>query len=77
MARQIAVRRCRQAVIKQNRPQSIVPDLATSWEFSEDGTLLTCKLREGVKWHDGSPFTAKDVVCTWDLLLGRAKAILS
>ncbi len=59
--------------VKQNSLQSIVPDLATSWEFSEDGTQLTFKLREGVKWHDDKPFTAKDVVCTWDLLLGKAQ----
>jgi peptide/nickel transport system substrate-binding protein len=58
--------------VKQNSLQSIVPDLATSWEFGEDGTQLTFKLREGVKWHDGKPFTAKDVACTWDLLLGKA-----
>ena len=51
---------------------SIVPDLATTWEFSEDGTQLKFKLRDGVKWHDGKPFTAKDVACTWGLLLGKA-----
>jgi peptide/nickel transport system substrate-binding protein len=59
--------------VKQNSLESIVPDLAISWEASEDGTQLTFKLREGVKWHDGRPFTAKDVVCTWDLLLGKAQ----
>ncbi len=59
--------------VKQNSLQSIVPDLATSWDFSEDGTQLTFKLREGVKWHDGKAFSAKDVVCTWDLLLGRSQ----
>src|SRR3989440_6723930 len=52
---------------------SIVPDLATSWSWSEDGTELSFKLRQGVKWHDGSPFTAADVKCTFDLLLGKAK----
>ena len=59
--------------VKQNSLKSIMPDLAASWAFSEDGTLLAFKLREGVKWHDGKPFTAKDVVCTWDLLLGKSK----
>jgi predicted amidohydrolase YtcJ len=29
-------------------------------------------LRQGVTWHDGKPFTAKDVVCTWDLLTGKS-----
>jgi peptide/nickel transport system substrate-binding protein len=56
--------------IAQNRPDTIVPDLASEWAWSEDGKELTFKLRQGVKWHDGKPFTAKDVQCTWDLLLG-------
>ena len=58
--------------IAQNSPQTIRPDLAESWAWSEDGRELTFKLRQGVKWHDGKPFTAKDVQCTWDLLLGTA-----
>jgi ABC-type transport system substrate-binding protein len=37
----------------------LVPDLATSWEL--DGTTWTFALRDGVVWHDGSPFTAEDV----------------
>src|SRR6266436_6076896 len=57
----------------QNSLQSIVPDLATGWSWSEDGTELSFKLRQGVKWHDGRPFTAADVKCTFDLLLGKAK----
>jgi peptide/nickel transport system substrate-binding protein len=36
--------------------------------ISEDGLTWTIKLREGVKWHDGAPFTADDVKCTLDLL---------
>ncbi|MGH6738721.1 MAG: ABC transporter substrate-binding protein, partial [Bradyrhizobium sp.] len=59
--------------VPQNSLKSIVPDLADSWTWSEDGTELTFKLHPGVKWHDGKPFTAKDVVCTWDLLQGKAK----
>jgi len=58
--------------VKQNSLQSILPDLASSWTWNEDGTELTLKLRQGVKWHDGKPFTAKDVQCTWDLLTDTA-----
>src|SRR5438874_9218798 len=56
--------------VAQNSPDSIIPDLATSWSWSEDGKELTFPLRPGVRWHDGKPFTAADVKCTWDLLLG-------
>src|SRR5260221_983477 len=58
--------------IPQNSPKSIVPELATSWAWNEEGTELTLPLRQGVKWHDGKPFTAADVKCTWDLLQGKA-----
>jgi peptide/nickel transport system substrate-binding protein len=58
--------------VKQNSMQSILPDLAAGWSSSEDGTELTLPLRKGVKWHDGRPFTAKDVKCTWDLLTGKS-----
>jgi peptide/nickel transport system substrate-binding protein len=57
----------------QNSPQTIVPDLAKSWSWSPDGKDLSFKLQEGVKWHDGQTFTAKDVVCTFDLLTGKAE----
>src|SRR6516162_4894374 len=57
---------------KQNSLGSIVPDLATGWSWNEDGTELTFALREGVAWHDGRPFTAKDVQCTFDLLTGKS-----
>jgi peptide/nickel transport system substrate-binding protein len=57
--------------VKQNSMQSIVPELAKSWAWDEDGTRLTFKLHEGVKWHDGKQFTARDVKCTWDLLQGK------
>jgi peptide/nickel transport system substrate-binding protein len=49
---------------------TIVPDLATSWSWDAPKTRLTFKLAEGVKWHDGKPFTAKDVKCTFDLVSG-------
>src|SRR5947199_2109073 len=58
--------------VKQNSPDSIVPELATAWQWSEDGTELTMPLHHGVKWHDGKPFTAADVKCTFALLHGTA-----
>jgi len=57
--------------IAQNNFDAIRPELAESWAWNEDGTALTFKLRQGVKWHDGKPFTAADVKCTWDMLAGK------
>ena len=56
---------------EQNRPDAIIPDLATEWAWSDDRTKLTFRLRQGVTWHDGKPFTSADVKCTWDGLAGR------
>src|SRR5499427_1373160 len=50
---------------KQKRPEFIQPELAESWSWDEGNTRLTFKLRQDVKWHDGKPFTAADVKCTW------------
>src|SRR6476619_4266139 len=59
--------------VPQNSERSIVPELATNWEWNEDHTALTFKLRDGVKWHDGKPFTSADVKCTFDLLTNQGK----
>src|SRR5262245_65847408 len=50
--------------VAQNSDASIVPELATSWSWNADHTAITFKLRDGVKWHDGKPFTSDDVKCT-------------
>jgi peptide/nickel transport system substrate-binding protein len=62
--------------VPQSGMKSIVPDLAREWSWDAAGTNLTFKLRRGVKWHDGKPFTARDVKCTWDLLQGKASETL-
>jgi peptide/nickel transport system substrate-binding protein len=62
--------------VAQNSLDTIVPELAASWSWSADRTALTVTLRRGVTWHDGAPFSAKDVKCTWDLLTGRSEAKL-
>ena len=43
-----------------------VPDLAEEWTISDDGLVYTFKLRDGVKWHDGTPFTSADVKFSMD-----------
>jgi peptide/nickel transport system substrate-binding protein len=53
---------------------TVVGDLAESWSWDATNTKLTFKLKQGVKWHDGQPFTAKDVQCTWRMLIGKRDA---
>ncbi|MQR02139.1 ABC transporter substrate-binding protein [Glaciimonas soli] len=48
--------------------QNLSGDLADSWAFAPDGKSLTIHLRKGVKWHDGAPFTSKDVKFTLNLV---------
>ena len=57
----------------QNSDQTIEPELATSWAWAPDGKSLTFTLRPGVTWHDGKPFTAADVKCTFDLIQDKGK----
>jgi len=52
-----------------NEKLEVVPDLARSWEVSADGKVWTFYLRQDVKWHDGVPFTADDVVFTFNAIL--------
>jgi len=51
-------------LVDLNEKGELEPMLATSWEGSADGKTITIKLREGVKWHDGKPFTSADVQYT-------------
>ena len=54
---------------------TIEPSLAESWDISEDGTVYTFHIRQGVTFHDGSPLTADDVAFTYTRLLDPATAI--
>jgi peptide/nickel transport system substrate-binding protein len=56
---------------------SIQPQLATEWSGSADGTEWTFKLREGVMWQDGTPFTSADVVATMDKLIEAGNSALT
>jgi peptide/nickel transport system substrate-binding protein len=47
---------------------TLQPELAESWEFSDDNLTLTLTLRQGVTWHDGEAFTADDVIFTFDAI---------
>jgi peptide/nickel transport system substrate-binding protein len=65
-------------IFDQSKPRNgfdtIVPELAESSAWDASRTKLTLVLRQGVKWHDGKPFTAKDVQCTWHKILGKDPA---
>ena len=46
--------------------KTILPNLATDWKLSEDGKSMLIHLRKGVKWSDGAPFTADDLLFWWE-----------
>ncbi len=59
-------------LVKLTAADTVIPDLAESWEFSDDGMTLTFHLREGVKWHDGVDFTSADVKWTYDTIINES-----
>ncbi|MGH7912183.1 MAG: ABC transporter substrate-binding protein [Candidatus Dormibacteraceae bacterium] len=54
-----------EGLVRLNSEGTIVPQLAKSWDISSDNTQYTFHLVQGVKWHDGSPFTSADVKYSW------------
>ena len=54
-----------EGLVSYDADNNIIPGNAESWELSEDGTVYTFHLREGLKWSDGSDLTAKDYVYGW------------
>ena len=59
----------RKILVKPAVARTIKPALAESWTYSRDCLELTFKLRRDVKWHDGRPFTADDVVFTYQTMI--------
>ena len=53
-------------LIDTDANSQLIPRLAESWEISDDGLIYTLKLRDGVKFHDGSDLTPEDVLWTFD-----------
>ncbi len=56
-------------LVRYDKNLEIEGDLAESWDISPDNLTLTFHLRKDVRWHDGSPFTAEDVLFTYRLLV--------
>jgi len=56
-------------LVKYDKNLNIVGDLAESFDISRDGLTITFHLRRGVKWHDGAPLTARDVLYTYQVTI--------
>ena len=55
----------------------IIPDLARTWELSNGGATVTFRLAEGVKWHDGQPFSSEDVKWTIERIKDPPQGMVS
>jgi peptide/nickel transport system substrate-binding protein len=60
-----------------NDQTKILPDLAIRWDISSDGLTYTFFLRQGVQFHDGSPFTSKDVLVTFQRIISPPEGVNS
>jgi len=58
-------------LVKYDKDLNLVGDLAEKWEISNDNRIITFYLRKDVKWHDGIPFTADDVVFTYKTIINE------
>jgi len=56
-------------LLKVDKDQNLVPDLARSWDISDDQRTITFHLRDDVKWHDGQPWTAADLVFQYEMMI--------
>ncbi len=56
-------------LVKYDKDLNIVGDLAESFDIARDGLTITFHLRRGVKWHDNAPFTARDVLYSYRVVI--------
>lgn len=56
------------SLLKYDKEGQLTTDMAESWKVGEKGQVYTVKLKEGIKWHDGKPLTAKDVKYTFEIV---------
>lgn len=66
-----------ESLLTFDEEMNMEPLLATEWVISEDGQSVELTLREGVKWHDGKPLTADDIIFTIDLIKGNIDEVRS
>src|SRR5438128_7735404 len=57
--------------------QELIPELAETWEVSDGGQTLTFHLHQGVKWHDGAPFSSADAQYTIELIMHPPPGMVS
>jgi peptide/nickel transport system substrate-binding protein len=56
-------------LVKYDKNLNIIGDLAESWDISKDNLSITFHLKKNVRWHDGTPFTARDVMYTYKVIV--------
>jgi peptide/nickel transport system substrate-binding protein len=68
----LAIMQACETLVMREADGTSVPGLATSWEISDDGTMYTFHLREGIEFHDGTPFNAEAVKYNFDRVVDPA-----
>lgn len=63
--------------VNQDKPSEIVGDLAASWTIARDGLTYTFTLHDGVRFHDGTPLTSRDVKATYDRIVAPPPGVVS